>query len=65
MERGSPGGGLQLDNLRALASRTPGALDLRLFARRNVAVTQFVMFMVGVSLYSSTVLIPQFLQENR
>jgi len=38
-------------------------LDLRLFARRNVAVTQFVMFMVGVSLYSSTVLIPQFLQE--
>jgi DHA2 family multidrug resistance protein len=38
-------------------------LDLRLFARRNVAMTQFVMFMVGVSLYSSTVLIPQFLQE--
>ena len=38
-------------------------LDLRLFGRRNVGVTQFVMFMVGVSLYSSTVLIPQFLQE--
>jgi len=38
-------------------------LDLRLLARRNVATTMFVMFMVGVSLYSSTVLIPQFLQE--
>ena len=38
-------------------------LDLRLFARRNVGTTQFVMFMVGVSLYSSTVLIPEFLQE--
>jgi DHA2 family multidrug resistance protein len=38
-------------------------LDLRLFARRNVGMTQLVMFMVGVSLYSSTVLIPEFLQE--
>jgi len=38
-------------------------LDLRLFAQRNVETTMFVMFMVGVSLYSSTVLIPQFLQE--
>ena len=38
-------------------------LDLRLFAQRNVGMTQFVMFVVGVSLYSSTVLIPQFLQE--
>ena len=38
-------------------------LDLRLLARRNVGTTMFVMFMVGVSLYSSTVLIPQFLQE--
>lgn len=38
-------------------------LDLRLLARRNVSTTMFVMFMVGVSLYSSTVLIPQFLQE--
>src|SRR5213076_1307543 len=35
VERGSPGGGVQLDNLRALASRTPGALDLRLFALLN------------------------------
>ena len=38
-------------------------LDLRLFAQRNVGTTMFVMFMVGLSLYSSTVLIPQFLQE--
>lgn len=38
-------------------------LDLRLFVQRNVGMTQLVMFMVGVSLYSSTVLIPQFLQE--
>ena len=38
-------------------------LDLRLLGRRNVGTTMFVMFMVGVSLYSSTVLIPQFLQE--
>jgi len=38
-------------------------LDLRLFGRRNVGMTPLVMFMVGVALYSSTVLIPQFLQE--
>ena len=38
-------------------------VDLRLFKRRNLAITQFVMFMVGASLYSTTVLIPQYLQE--
>jgi MFS transporter, DHA2 family, multidrug resistance protein len=38
-------------------------LDLRLFAQRNVGMTQLVMFMVGVALYSSTVLIPLYLQE--
>ncbi len=38
-------------------------VDLRLFKRRNIAMTQIVMFMVGASLYSSTVLIPQYLQE--
>ena len=38
-------------------------LDLRLLMQRNVGTTMFVMFMVGVSLYSSTVLVPQFLQE--
>jgi DHA2 family multidrug resistance protein len=38
-------------------------VDLHLFKRRNIAMTQFVMFMVGASLYSTTVLIPQYLQE--
>ena len=38
-------------------------LDLHLFMQRNVGMTQLVMFTVGISLYSSTVLIPQFLQE--
>lgn len=38
-------------------------VDLRLFKRRNFAMTQLVMFMVGASLYSTTVLIPQYLQQ--
>jgi DHA2 family multidrug resistance protein len=38
-------------------------LDLRLYLRRNVGMTQLVLFMVGTSLYTSTVLVPQFLQE--
>jgi MFS transporter, DHA2 family, multidrug resistance protein len=38
-------------------------LDLRLILQRNVGMTQLVLFMVGVSLYTSTVLIPLFLQE--
>ena len=38
-------------------------LDLRLYMKRNVGMTQLVLFMVGLSLYTSTVLIPQFLQE--
>jgi MFS transporter, DHA2 family, multidrug resistance protein len=38
-------------------------IDLRLYMRRNVGMTQLVLFMVGMSLYTSTVLIPQFLQE--
>ncbi len=54
--------GLALFFWRELSIEHP-ILDLRLFARRNVGTTQLVMFMVGVSLYSSTVLIPQFLQE--
>jgi DHA2 family multidrug resistance protein len=54
--------GLSLFFWRELKVQHP-ILDLLLFGQRNVAVTQFVMFMVGVSLYSSTVLIPQFLQE--
>ena len=54
--------GLLIFIVRELSVEHP-ILDLRLFAQRNVGMTQFVMFMVGVSLYSSTVLIPQFLQE--
>ena len=54
--------GLALFFWRELSIEHP-VLDLRLFARRNVGMTQLVMFMVGVALYSSTVLIPQFLQE--
>lgn len=38
-------------------------VDLRLFKNRNFAMTQLVMFMVGASLYATTVLIPQYLQE--
>jgi DHA2 family multidrug resistance protein len=54
--------GLSLFFWRELSINHP-VLDLRLFGRRNVGMTQLVMFMVGVALYSSTVLIPQFLQE--
>src|ERR1700748_1965677 len=54
--------GLALFFWRELSIEHP-VLDLRLFKRRNVATTQLVMFMVGLSLYSSTVLITQFLQE--
>jgi MFS transporter, DHA2 family, multidrug resistance protein len=38
-------------------------IDLRLYMRRNVGMTQLVLFMVGLSLYTSTVMIPLFLQE--
>ena len=38
-------------------------VDLRLYKLRNFATTQFVMLMIGVALYSTTVLIPQFLQQ--
>jgi DHA2 family multidrug resistance protein len=54
--------GLAIFIVRELTIEHP-ILDLRLFKQRNVGMTQLVMFMVGLSLYSSTVLIPQFLQE--
>jgi DHA2 family multidrug resistance protein len=54
--------GLALFLWRELTIEHP-ILDLRLFAQRNVGMTMLVMFTVGISLYSSTVLIPQFLQE--
>jgi len=54
--------GLAVFLVRELSVKHP-ILDVRLFAQRNIGMTQLVMFCVGVSLYSSTVLIPQFLQE--
>jgi len=48
--------------VRELTTEHP-IVDLQLFRNRNFAMTQLVMFMVGASLYSTTVLIPQFLQQ--
>ena len=38
-------------------------IDLTLYRKRNFAMTQFVMVLIGAALYSTTVMIPQFLQE--
>ncbi len=38
-------------------------IDLRLYRKRNFAMTQLVMLLIGAALYSTTVMIPQFLQE--
>ncbi len=38
-------------------------VDLSLYTRRNFVMTQIVMLLIGAALYSTTVLIPQFLQE--
>ena len=38
-------------------------IDLALYRRRNFAMSQIVMVAVGAALYSTTVMIPQFLQE--
>lgn len=54
--------GMALFLWRELSIEHP-VLDLRLFIRGNVGVTMFVTFMIGFSLYSTTVLVPQFLQE--
>ncbi len=39
-------------------------LDLRLFKNRNLAVSFFLMFMLGVSLYATLTLVPQLLQNQ-
>jgi DHA2 family multidrug resistance protein len=39
-------------------------LDLSLYKKRNFAMTQIVMLVIGAALYSTTVMIPQFLQEQ-
>lgn len=38
-------------------------IDLRLYASRNFAMTQIVMLLIGASLFATTVMIPQFLQN--
>jgi MFS transporter, DHA2 family, multidrug resistance protein len=38
-------------------------IDLSLYRSRNFTMTQLVMVVIGASLYSTTVMIPQFLQE--
>jgi MFS transporter, DHA2 family, multidrug resistance protein len=38
-------------------------IDLSLYRRRNFAMSQIVMVTIGMALYSTTVMIPQFLQE--
>jgi DHA2 family multidrug resistance protein len=38
-------------------------LDLSLYRKRNFAMSQIVMVVIGAALYSTTVMIPQFLQE--
>lgn len=38
-------------------------LDLSLYGKRNFAMTQIVMLIIGAALYATTVMIPQFLQE--
>jgi len=37
-------------------------VDLKLYRTRNFAMTQIVMLLIGAALYSTTVMIPQFLQ---
>jgi DHA2 family multidrug resistance protein len=46
-----------------LTRREP-IVDLRLLARRQFAVSFIMMMMVGASMFSSTQLLPQLLQEN-
>jgi MFS transporter, DHA2 family, multidrug resistance protein len=38
-------------------------IDLSLYQKRNFAMSQIVMVVIGAALYSTTVMIPQFLQE--
>ncbi|MEO6964686.1 MAG: DHA2 family efflux MFS transporter permease subunit [Acidobacteriaceae bacterium] len=38
-------------------------IDLSLYGRRNFAMSQLIMLTIGAALYSTTVMIPQFLQE--
>jgi len=56
------GAGLVAFLYRELTTEHP-IIDLKLYRKRNFAMTQFVMLLIGAALYSTTVMIPQFLQE--
>jgi DHA2 family multidrug resistance protein len=56
------GVGLAAFLYRELTTEHP-ILDLSLYRNRNFAMTQIVMVVIGAALYSTTVMIPQFLQE--
>jgi MFS transporter, DHA2 family, multidrug resistance protein len=47
---------------RELTAKHP-VIDLSLYRSRNFSMTQLVMLVIGAALYSTTVMIPQFLQE--
>ena len=47
---------------RELTAQHP-VIDLGLYRSRNFTMTQLVMLVIGAALYSTTVMIPQFLQE--
>ena len=47
---------------RELTAKHP-IIDLSLYRSRNFSMTQLVMLVIGASLYATTVMIPQFLQE--
>ncbi len=54
--------GFALFLYRELTAEHP-VIDLGLYRNRNFAMTQVVMLLIGAALYSTTVMIPQFLQE--
>lgn len=47
---------------REMTTKHP-VIDLSMYRKRNFAMTQIVMLVIGAALYSTTVMIPQFLQE--
>jgi len=56
------GAGLILFLWRELTTEHP-IIDVSLYRSRNFTMTQIVMLVIGAALYSTTVMIPQFLQE--
>ena len=56
------GGGLIVFLYREWTTKHP-IIDLSFYSRRNFAMSQIVMVAIGAALYSTTVMIPQFLQE--